>query len=214
MKNVFKNNQGFSNFILVILVLSILTSVGYLIYARFYNPEQAIIPAPNSEKTLAPSEPVKIDETKPNYQTDIVFEPNDPIEEDRKNLNSDKINIIDSIEKDLFPNWELMDEEFMGYKYSRSRIFNLSNYLKNDSFEVALAGTVGYMTKDPKSPANPGGSPAGCLYTKPTKEGSKWLQVGCYQNPVDCRELDKYGLTYAQTVEWRCFDYERQIERK
>lgn len=215
-----KNNNGFSNILIVLIILVVAVGgyFGYNYYKNSQRPEET--KSTKQEETIQKTEPKPVSQTetvKPKYKTDIIFAKDDELEIERNTKNTpEQIDILDGVEGDLYNKWESIPtkEQFKDYKFSRQRLIRVQNYLKNDKYEVLLAFCTGYVTKDVTKQADWALGSAACLYSKSTSVNSKWVYIQSYQNPVSCLELDKLGLTRAQTIEWKCFDYEKQVERK
>jgi len=213
MKHI--NNKGLSNLIIIsisFIIISIFSTLTYLYFSRNKLNQNTAQPSQVTNLTNSTKQSI----TK--YKTDIVFQPSDSFEDLRQRVNPDRIEIMDNIENDLYSKWEKFntdseDKFFKDYKIFKYRLISI-RYKKNINYEVALTSRIVYVAKDEKSVAIPNGSGAECLHSKSTKPNSKWELIKCYQNPVDCKDLDKLGFNYKQTVEWGCFDYEKQIERK
>jgi len=215
-----KNNHGFSNILIIIVVLGVVLAGGYFGYYYYKNSQGPTVSQSIEQESIQKRESKPVAQTeliKPKYKTDIIFAKDDELEMVRNTENTpEQIDILDSVEGDLYNKWEPIptNEQFKDYKFFRQRLIRAQNYLKNDKYEILLAFCTGYVTKDVTKQADWGIGSAACLYSKSTLEGSKWVYIQSYQNPVSCLELDKLGLTKAQTIEWKCFDYEKQVERK
>lgn len=215
-----KNNHGFSNILIVLFVVVVIVAGGYFGYNYYKNSQSPSLTQTTKQEPAQKTESKPVAQTevvKPKYKTDIIFAKDDELEMERKTQNTpEQIDILDSVEGDLYNKWEPIpsNEQFKDYKFSRKRLVKVDNYLKNDKYEVLLAFCTSYITKDVTKQAEWGLGSASCLYSKSTSTNSKWVYIQSYQNPVSCLELDKLGLTRAQTIEWKCFDYEKQVERK
>lgn len=53
-------------------------------------------------------------------------------------------------------------------------------------------------------------SAAECVFSN--KNGS-WEEIGCHQNLLPCEMLDKAGMDRQTTIEFKCFDYDKQEYR-
>lgn len=216
---LFKNNKGISSPLLIVILFILFIGVLATVIISMQKPLPTKQTPSNSESSKPDStsdSSSKTTDVKKQART-IIFSQDDPIENDRKALDPKTLALLDSIEADLYPNWEKTDPNFKdenNYQFLTNRYISLLNYLKNDKYEVVDAGKVGYLTKSEKDVADPAGSGSHCLIYRENTAGSNWKEVECYQNPTSCKELDKLGFTRAQTIEWKCFDYENQIERK
>jgi hypothetical protein len=214
-----KNNKGLSSPLLVLILFILFIGVLATVIISLQKPVSTNQPSPALESSKPVSTPQSSQNSKElkKQARSIIFSKDDMIENDRKALDPKKIALLDSIEAEFYPNWEKIDPKFKdenNYQFFTNRYISVLNFLKNDKYEVVDAGKVAYYTKSEKDVAEPGGSGSHCLIYRENTPGSMWKEVECYQNPISCKELDKLGFTRAQTIEWRCFDYENQIERK
>jgi hypothetical protein len=112
----------------------------------------------------------------------------------KKSLPTDQ-ELIDSIRKDL--SLDMNEEINIQYKDRANPTLENRLYVTTEKYEVVSAG---YKY-------------AGHIYARPVS-GGKWKDEYSAQNSFECKELDRLGLTKAQTIEWQCFDYDKQVYRK
>ncbi len=161
------NNKGFSNILVISIVLVLLAVGGYFGY--MYTKKS---PAPILNE---------LTETQPQPIT-------------KKSLPTDQ-ELIDSIRKDL--NLDMNEEVVIQYKDITNPTLDNRLYLVTEKYEIVSAG---YKY-------------AGHIYARPVS-GGKWKDEYSAQNSFECKELDRLGFTKSQSIEWKCFDYDKQEYRK
>lgn len=111
-----------------------------------------------------------------------------------KPLPTDK-ELIDSIRNDL--GLSMQEEISIDHKDRDKPSIANRYYLVTDKYEVVSAGYQFSMH----------------VVYRPI-DGGKWKSDKGFQNSYECADLDKLGFTRAQTIEWSCFEYDKQIYRK